>query len=239
MPNEGVKTFLNGEFECHYQPMVSPLAPHEKLYYEIILRKKEMPLPYDPYADYLQQIHDQYLSAALIQEVFLYACRYFSPEEHFSLNLPIEAILDKCTYDIIVSTIREAHIGEQIIFEVIGASWKNDYPKVEPLIKELKSLGVRFAIDGFVADPMLFETIELLYIDMIKIDGYLFKKWVESQWSGMIIDSIVQYADENGLIVIAKDIDTGIELHRAYGLGIEWVQGDFMEPLSVMTQRRY
>jgi EAL domain-containing protein (putative c-di-GMP-specific phosphodiesterase class I) len=143
----------------------------------------------------------------------------------FSINLPLAAALNKSTMTMMESLIRNSSNGERIIFEIQGAEWENHPESIRPYIAQLKNLGVRFAIDDFGSGKFSFESISSLFIDIIKIEGMLFKSWVDSHWGSTVVHSIIEYAQNANIITVAKEIDSEKALENALLYGVDMVQG--------------
>lgn len=215
---------------CDFQPVMSIQNRHHVLYHEVLLRRSDRKTEYDSPLEYLQKIHNRKLSAHIAQALFWRSCKIFSSSsESFALNLPIEALLDRHTFNTIESMIRNTRIGEKVVFEIIGNVWNRRADVVEPLIYRLKDLGVRFAFDGFVTEAQIIQTIQRLQVDIVKLDGFLFHDWVDQRWAGQIVETIVTHADQNRLVTVAKEIETEHALMQAYDWGIDWAQGVFLK----------
>ncbi len=220
MPSIVGKGLLNGDFSCLYQAVVT-CNEQKKFYYEALIRKNNQ----DSILN-LNSIHSKKILAHLSQEVFWQTSKRFSDnQEIFAINLPPKAVLDKHTFKMIEAMIRNTEMGERIIFEIIGLDWMEHKKLIQPLISKLKNIGVRFALDGFGTGSLSFDILEQLHIDIIKIDGMLFKNWIEPKWGEMITESVVEYAYKNKLTTIAKEIDSEFAFKKAYSQGVDCVQG--------------
>lgn len=219
------KALLAGEVFTKYQPIVSA-DDLSVFYYEALVRYKDQDgLVIGP-LNFLHTIEKKKLSAYLTQEVFWQSCKHFSDSNRaFSINLPLNAALDKSTMEMIESVIRNSQNGKRIIFEIQGAEWKNHYEIVRPYITKLKNLDVRFAIDDFGSGKFSFEALNDFSVDIIKIEGMLFKNWVDSRWGSTMVQSIVEYAQKHHIITVAKEIDLEETLENAVSYNVDMVQG--------------
>jgi EAL domain-containing protein (putative c-di-GMP-specific phosphodiesterase class I) len=229
MPSSIGKGLLNGEFSCHYQAVVA--GNNQKIfYYEALVRKKD----HDELLNF-NAIHSKKILAHLSQEVFWQTSKKFSDNKKtFAINLPPKAVLDKHTFKMIEAMIRNTNMGERMILEIVGSDWMEYKKRIKPLIRKLKDIGVRFALDGIGPGVLSFDSIEQLEIDIVKIDGMLFKNWIEPKWGEKIVELVVEHAHKNNLTTIAKEIDSKYAFNRAYSYGVDCVQGFYIHYPSTM-----
>lgn len=219
------KALLAGDVFTQYQPIFS-VEDRSIFYYEALVRYKDQDGLVIAPLDFLHTIENKKLSAYLTQEVFWQSCKHFTDSNSvFSINLPVAAALNKSTMTMMESLIRNSNNGERIVFEIQGAEWENHYEIMRPYITQLKNLGVRFAIDDFGCGKFSFESLSSLLIDIIKIEGMLFKSWVDSGWSSTVVHSIVEHAKNANMITVAKEIDSEKAFNNAVSYGVDMVQG--------------
>lgn len=225
------KGLLNGDFSCHYQAVVTN-NNQRVFYYEALVRNKDQ----DELLDF-NSMQSKKILAHLSQEVFWQTSKKFSESKRtFAINLPPKAVLEKHTFKMIEAMIRNTNMGERIVFEINGSDWMVYKKRVQPLIRKLKDLGVRFALDGIGPGVLSFDILEQLYIDIVKIDGMLFKNWIEPKWGEMIVGLIVEHAYKNKLTTIAKEIDSKYAFNRAYANGVDCVQGFYIHYPSTIIE---
>lgn len=223
------KALLEGNVFCQYQPVVT-VNNYKLFYYETLVRKRNKDGIIVGPLDFLHTIENKKMAAHLTQEVFWQATKHFSGNnELFSINLSCIAIEDKSTSKMLESMIRNSNFADRIIFELEEADWLIHQETVQPYIYQLKNLGVRFAVDDFGSGKISYQTLDKMGIDIIKIDGMLFKSCVDSGWGSMVVQSIAEYAYKNNLITIAEEIDSKEALKNAYSYGVDMVQGFYIQ----------
>ncbi len=95
----------------------------------------------------------------------------------------------------------------------------------------LKKLGYKIFIDDFGSGYSNFIYLTEIKTDYIKIDGTIIKKILEDEVSYLLVKSIVAFAKEAGINVIAEYVSSKEIYEKIESLGIEYSQGYyFSEP---------
>lgn len=108
-------------------------------------------------------------------------------------------------------------------------------------ISSVKSLGSRIAIDDFGSGYSNFDTIFKLKIDILKLDGSLVKIIDTDKNAKAIVSTIVAFAKELGLKVVAEYVHSGEVYDELVKMGVDYPpQGFyFSEPLSIEGISQY
>lgn len=213
---------------CEYQAVIH-CGHRQSFYYEALARHQRGSEKPGKIFGTDASITNGKILGHLTQSVFWHTYKTFAlREEDFALNIPVNVFLDQSTFHIIDSLIRNMSIGKRLILEIVIEECIEHLAHIAPLIKKLKEYGVRFAVDGFGSGKMVFDYLKLLHIDIIKIDGLFFKHSTEEQWSRMVVGEIVDFARTNGMITIAKEIDSLFAYQKAYQMGLDCMQGFYI-----------
>ena len=147
-------------------------------------------------------------------------------EEDVSINLSALDIERRATRDRIYALL-EAHREQapRIIFELLEDEAVRDYEVIRDFIARIKALGVKIAIDDFGAGYSNYERLLTYQPDILKIDGSLIQNIATSSYSLSIVKSIVTFAKEQHLEVVAEFIENETIFEIVHGLGIEFSQG--------------
>jgi diguanylate cyclase (GGDEF)-like protein len=162
------------------------------------------------------------------------SCSHFADkEDHFSINLSVDDILDDDTVSFIKEQVQKYGVKDQIIFEILESVGIENYSEVLSFIEEMKILGCRFAIDDFGSGYSNFDHLLQLKIDYIKIDGSLIRNLHTDTNAISIIEAIVYFAHKRQLICIAEFVHNSEVYEIVKSLGIDRSQGFFLgEPQS-------
>lgn len=135
---------------------------------------------------------------------------------HAALPGKVRALLDKYG-------INPASLG----FELTESSFITASTETLQVIRELKSLGVRLALDDFGVKYSSLEYLQRLPIDTIKIDRVFVSGVSTNRINRAIIAAIVNIAHEMNFTVSAEGVETREDLETIRQLGCDNWQGFF------------
>lgn len=125
--------------------------------------------------------------------------------------------------------------AKRVTFELLEDEEMKDFEVIKAFIVKVKSYGVKIAIDDFGAGYSNYERLLDFQPDIIKIDGSLVKNIESSKFSVSIVKSIILFAREQGLCVIAEYVENETIFNILKDLGVEYFQGYYFgkpEPLE-------
>ncbi|WP_298694909.1 EAL domain-containing protein [uncultured Sulfuricurvum sp.] len=219
---------LSKNITCEYQAVIQ-CGDRRSYYYEALARQRIGFEKSETLFNAIKWITNGKILGHLTQSIFWQTYKTFAHrEEDFALNIPVHVFLDKYSYHSIESMIRNMDIGKRVIFEIVIEEWIEHLALISPLIQKLKEYGVRFAVDGFGSGKMMFHDLKLLHIDIIKVEGILFKSWIELQWGETVVGQIVEFARMHNMTTIAKEIDSPFAYQKAYQMGMDCMQGFYI-----------
>ena len=154
-------------------------------------------------------------------------------KEEFSLNLSIEDLLEEEIVDLIdVLFNKDRDFAKRATFELLESEAIEDYEIVRKFIKDMKALGVKFAIDDFGSGYSNFEHILNLEIDYIKIDGSLIKRITDKN-TKIIVKTINNFAKEMNITTVAEFVSDERIFEVVKELEIDCSQGFYLsKPLE-------
>ena len=157
------------------------------------------------------------------------ACDYFKDKENmFSINLSMQDITNDETIQFLLDTILQTKTNNQIILEIVESEQINQFEKVSSFIKKMKEIGAKIAIDDFGTGYSNFEYIINLNVDILKIDGSLIRNIHKDKNIFITVSTIVNFAKQLGLEVVAEFVDSKEVLQTIKSLDIEYSQGYFL-----------
>ncbi|HIP21298.1 MAG TPA: EAL domain-containing protein, partial [Sulfurimonas sp.] len=125
--------------------------------------------------------------------------------------------------------------AKRVTFELLEDEEMKDFEVIKAFIVKVKSYGVKIAIDDFGSGYSNYERLLDFQPDIIKIDGSLVKNIESSKFSVSIVKSIIFFAREQGLCVIAEYVENETIFNILKDLGVEYFQGYYFgkpEPLE-------
>ena len=113
----------------------------------------------------------------------------------------------------------------RVVFEITERASVIDNPHMHAAVSKLRDIGFRLAIDDLGAGYASLNSIALLAPDFIKIDMAITRNIHESSIKSRLLRRIVQFADDEGIQVIAEGIESDAEAEVVRDIGCHWMQG--------------
>ena len=220
-----VKTALK---EDTLVPFFQPIVKTDETTYECLVRIIKDGKVISPFFFIDEIKHTSYyteLTKIMINKSF----KYFKDKQNsFSINLSFEDILNSHIVDHIKQTLKKTNMNNQLILEILESEFIENFTVVKSFIKEMKSLGVRIALDDFGSGYSNFTYLLELNPDYLKIDGSLIKDIDSNDKSYAIVKTIVSFSQELGIKTIAEFIHSEDVYKKVIELKIDGHQGYFL-----------
>ncbi|MBN2896231.1 MAG: GGDEF domain-containing protein [Campylobacterales bacterium] len=158
-----------------------------------------------------------------------------SRTETLSLNFSQLDINNKELLRTLEQRLRSYNMAKRVIFEIVESDAIDNYEAIRTFVARFRRIGVRFAIDDFGSGYANFAHIMELEPDYLKIDGSLVKDLLENQRSFLMVNSIIQFAHDLGITVIAEFVSSAAIFDALHAMGVDEFQGFYLgkpEPLS-------
>ncbi len=132
----------------------------------------------------------------------------------------------------------ESHRSDanRIVFELLEDEDVKDIEEITKFILKVKSYGVRIAIDDFGAGYSNFERLLKYQPDILKIDGSLIKNIETDSYSLSIVKTIVSFAKEQEIEMVAEYIENENIYNILKDLGVEYSQGYYFGKPDVIQE---
>ena len=155
---------------------------------------------------------------------------YFKDKDfEFSINLTIEDIKNENISSYILDMLKEYNIASKVVFEIVESEGIDDFTQVNNFIDDVRKLGCKIAIDDFGSGYSNFEYLIKLNADYIKIDGSLIKDILINKSSQEIVVTIIDFAKRQGFKTIAEFVSDEEIFKKVKDLGIDYVQGYYID----------
>ena len=142
-----------------------------------------------------------------------------------SINVSVEDILNKDIYDFIIQKLRNSKIGDRIVFEIIESEGIENFSEVFEFINDIKRYNAKVSIDDFGTGYSNFDYLMKLKVDYIKIDGSMIKNIDSDENSKIITKTIVNFAKEMNIKIIAEFVHSKNVSDAVKELGVDYSQG--------------
>jgi diguanylate cyclase (GGDEF)-like protein/PAS domain S-box-containing protein len=142
------------------------------------------------------------------------------PDVYVSLNASPETIVSGELERVLK---RAPH--ERIVLEITEHDLINEYLQVDDILRPLRALGVRVAVDDAGAGYASFRHILELAPDLIKLDMSLTRCIDNNSSCRALASALIRFARETESVIVAEGVETVAELQTLRGLGVTHVQG--------------
>ncbi|MDX2368613.1 MAG: GGDEF domain-containing phosphodiesterase, partial [Colwellia sp.] len=112
-----------------------------------------------------------------------------------------------------------------IAFEITEHSLVHDHYKVRTMLNDIRSKGIRIAIDDFGVGYSSLSYLQQLNLDILKIDGSFIDKLTNDNRSYGLCKGIVTIAQELNLTIVAEGVETRAQHKLVTELGCDYGQG--------------
>lgn len=206
-------------------------------HYEVLLRMRDensemvSPALFIPVAerfDLMRQI-DQWVFDEVIA-TFVRRPELYSATDKCSINLSGNTITDEEFANYIIDELTRNNVNPEVIcFEITETAAVTKLNSANIFIEKLREFGCKFALDDFGAGMCSFAYLKHLPVDYVKIDGGFVKNMCSEQSDEAIVKSINDIAHSLGKETIAEFVADEETEQRLLSLGINYVQGFFID----------
>lgn len=158
-------------------------------------------------------------------------------ETNFFVKLSEDSLQDKGLVNWVKKQLTAADLPMgSIVFEIKEASAMALFDSVQELVKSLRSIGCRIALDHFGTHPESLHHLEKLPVEFIRLAGSFMDKLASDPRTEAAIKVIVQAARANEAKTIATFVQEATNLTTLWQCGVDYIQGYFLQrPDAVLT----
>lgn len=127
----------------------------------------------------------------------------------------------------------------QLMFEVTERQPLNDIDRARVVIRNMRSLGAKVALDDAGTGHGGLAYLQQLGLDVIKIDKLFIDAIGTDSLSAPIVDSLINLAESLGMEVVAEGVENTLQVEYLREKGVHLAQGYlFAKPLPGETYKR-
>ncbi|MES2356205.1 MAG: EAL domain-containing protein [Pseudomonadota bacterium] len=147
-----------------------------------------------------------------------------------AINLSGKTICDENFLPFIQEQFAHFNVApETICFEVTETAAIANLNQAVLLIRELKAIGCRFALDDFGSGMSSFGYLKHLPVDYLKIDGEFVKNMMNNPVDHAMVKSIHNIGHVMGIQTIAEFVENDAILNALREIGVDFAQGNGVE----------
>ncbi len=147
-------------------------------------------------------------------------------EMDISINISVLDIEKRLTREKIFELLKaNSDKLHRVIFELLEDESAKDFTLIKSFINDVKSMGVRIAIDDFGAGYSNFERLLDYQPDILKIDGSLIKDILSNKFSLNVVETIVSFAKKQDILTIAEYVESENIFNILNEIGVDYSQG--------------
>ncbi len=211
---------------CYYQKIINTKTAEDS-HYEALLRIRTADNKIITPDKILPAIKGTFIARNITIEVLAIAHKKLVKNKNVKINVnlnPID-ILDSSILNILKEYATDRDISKRLGIELIETEEIANYDDAKKNLLMLKELGYRIFIDDFGSGYSNFIYLTEIKTDYIKIDGNIIKKILDDKTSYLVVKSIVTFAKEANIKVIAEYVSTKEIYEKIKELEIDYSQG--------------
>ena len=161
------------------------------------------------------------------------ACLHANPAASLAVNVSGTTAGDPSWLQSFVTYVRaNQQVAKRIIVELTETAALNDFEESARFVSNLREMGCKVAIDDFGAGYTSFRNLQMLHVDMVKIDGSYVKGLVQSPDNQIFVRTLIDLAKNFKLKTVAEWVGSDEEAALLEEMGVDYFQGfHFGEPV--------
>ncbi len=229
------QALANSGFLLYYQPILE-IKSGRISHYEVLVRMRESdgtiasPGDFIPVAERTGLIHsiDRFVLREAISQLAIIS-RSSDTEINFSINLSGRVVDDPELLPLLKQLLNLSGVKPQnLVFELTETATLANMALAEKLMRELRSLGCRFAMDDFGVGFSSFYYLRELPLDIVKIDGSFIRQLPNSPEDRIFVRALTQMASALNKLTIAEFVEDAETLKLLAEIGVDYAQGYYI-----------
>ena len=148
------------------------------------------------------------------------------PELTLTINVSGLTATDNNWLDLLRSLTGGDHsLASRLIIEITETAAIQDVEESCLFVKRVKELGCRVAMDDFGTGYNSFRNLQMLGIDMVKIDGSFIENMLESKDDQLFVKLLADLANAFDLDMVAECVGDEKTIKMLHDMGVKYLQG--------------
>ncbi len=151
-----------------------------------------------------------------------------SPEITLAVNVSGTTARDPSWLESFINYVRANHtVAGRMIVELTETAALHDFEESARFISNLRELGCRVAIDDFGAGYTSFRNLQMLHVDMVKVDGSYVRDLAASPDNQIFVRTLVELAKNFKLETVAEWVGSEEDAQLLAQFGVDYLQGAY------------
>jgi diguanylate cyclase (GGDEF)-like protein len=227
------KALGNGEFELHYQPLVS-LHDRRVTCCEALLRWRHPERGMIPPGEFIPVAEEIGLIVPLGEWVLRKACTdaaQWPQDVKVAVNLSAIQVMNRNLVSIVLRALAAAGLpATRLEIEITESVLIQNTDTTLAALHRLRQLGVRISMDDFGTGYSSLRYLRSFPFDKIKIDRCFISGLTDGEDSVAIVMAIAGLARNLGIVTTAEGVETDAQLQQVKALGCSEMQGYLFSP---------
>jgi len=232
LENELRRALEKGEFELHYQPVVS-VGSGELAGFEALLRWNHPQRGLLTPDSFLAVLEDSGLikpvTLWLTDELGRMISRLPGGGEQalgVSMNLTARLLQDHQFAQALYQRVTSGQLAaDRLVIELTEDALAGYFEKADEFLQQLKQLGVRVALDDFGTGQSSLEHLRHFHFDYVKIDRSFVQDITTDPGDASLVDAIIQLGHSFDMQVVAEGVETEAQYSFISECGCDYLQG--------------
>ena len=226
------KTATEGLFLV-MQPIMSLIAPHESLNFEVLLRMKDKAGVMVPTDRLIKAAENSgrmgMIDRWVLSTTLSWLNQNYAIMKHTKfvcMNLSGASLNDeKFMQDVYGMLESNLHIVGHLCLEITESVALHDLGNTKRFVEKVRGYGAKVALDDFGAGYTSFSYLKELTADLLKIDGSFIVDMNRHPANVAIVEAIVSLARNLGMKTIAEWAEDAATVQTLVDIGVDYVQG--------------
>jgi diguanylate cyclase (GGDEF)-like protein len=222
------EAIAEGQFELHYQPLVS-LKDTRILAFEALIRWHHPRRGFVSPADFIPVAEETGLINEIggwVLETATRQARSWPDDIAVAVNVsPVQFQAGQLQFKVVSALDKSGISPERLLIEITEGVFLRDGEQTGAVLDDLRAIGVRFAMDDFGTGYSSLSYIRNFPFDKIKIDQSFVRGLSNDPESAAIVRAVTNLCRDLGMMTTAEGVETAEQAEILRGLGCDTAQG--------------
>jgi diguanylate cyclase (GGDEF)-like protein len=151
-----------------------------------------------------------------------------NPADRLSVNVSMRtAVTSEWMEALTAHIMRSPEVADRLIIEITETAAMADLDATVTIVRKIKNLGIRVAIDDFGSGHTSFRSMRALPIDILKIDGAFIQNLARSTDDRFFVRTLVDLTKNLGVQTVAEWVQDEETAGMLAEWGVTFLQGEF------------